>query len=157
MRLLKRADRFGQKQAAGGFTLVEVAMSMAMFGMVVEGALLGYVKFSQQAEWNAHALSAQSIASQGAEQARAARWNPMQWPQRVGPGGSDELGTTNYQQSCALDVFMNGHPMIVTNFVEVTQVSNNPPLRQIRSDCVWSFMGRGPFTNSVVLMRAGDQ
>lgn len=52
---------------------------------------------------------------------------------------------------------MDGHPMMVTNFVQVTQVSNNPPLRQIRSDCVWSFMGRGPFTNSVILMRAADQ
>ena len=156
MQLVKQ-KKIGRKQAARGFTLVEVAMSMAMFGMVVEGALLGYVKFTQQAEWNAHALSAQSLASQGAEQARAAKWNPLQWPQGVGPGLSDELGTTNYAQSCALDVFMDGHPMIVTNFVEITQVSNNPPLRQIRSDCVWSFMGRGPFTNSVILMRAADQ
>jgi len=156
MRLLQ-TNHCGLRRAARGFTLVEVAMSMAMFGMVIEGALLGYVKFTQQAEWNAHALSAQSLASQGAEQARAAKWNPSQWPQGVGPGLSDELGTTNYQQVCALDVFMDGHPMTVTNFVQVNQVSNNPPLREIRSDCVWSFMGRGPFTNSVILMRAADQ
>jgi type II secretory pathway pseudopilin PulG len=147
----------GGARSGLGFTLVEVVLSMALLALVVEGAFLGYVKFTSQAEWSARSLAAQSLASQGAEQARSARWDPLKWPQGVGPGKSDELGLTNYQQSCTLDIAMNGQPLIATNFVSVTKVSDNPPVRQIRSDCIWSFMSRGPFTNTVILLRAPDQ
>jgi hypothetical protein len=51
---------------------------------------------------------------------------------------------------------MNGAPIIVTNYVSITTVSVYPPLRQIRSDCVWSLLGR-PFTNTVVMLHGPDQ
>ena len=144
-------------RALGGFTLVEVVITIVVLGIVFEGVVLGYVRFSQMAEWSAHSLAAQSLASQGAEQARAAKWDTQAWPQGTGKGQSDELGVTAYVQTNTLDVAENGQPMIVTNYISITTVSVSPPVRQIRSDCVWRFMGRGFFTNTLVMLRAADQ
>lgn len=141
----------------GGFTLVEAVMALAVLGVVTAGVILGHVKFSEQAGWAGYSQAAQSLASQGAEQARAARWDTQAWPQGIGPGQSDELGVTQYTQVNMLDVPMNGQPILVTNFVSITAVSTNPSVRQIRSDCVWTFLNRGPFTNTVILLRAPDQ
>lgn len=77
--------------------------------------------------------------------------------QGIGPGQSDELGVTSYRQTNTLDIPMNGEPIIVTNFIRITPVSDNPSLRQIRSDCVGSFMSRGLFTNTVITLRSPDQ
>ena len=146
-----------KKKRIAAFTLSETVMSIGILGLVIEGVILGYVKISQQAEWSARSLVAQSMASQGAEQARAAKWDLQFWPQGVGVGMSDELGVTNYVQTGTLDVLNSGAPLIATNYISISQISVNPPVRQIRSDCVWSFMGRGPFTNTVVTLRTSDQ
>jgi hypothetical protein len=156
MKIFASRSRVNWKRTAG-FTLSETIMSIGILALVIEGVILGYVKISQQAEWTARSLAAQSLASQGAEQARAARWNLQVWPQGLGPGTSDELGVTNYTQTGTLDVLAGGTPMVVTNYVSITEISANPPVRQIRSDCVWSFMNRGPFTNSVITLRTSDQ
>lgn len=146
-----------QPRRRAGFTLVETVVAVAVLGLVVEGMIQGYVKFSQHAEWSAHSLAAQSLASQGAEQARAARWDTQAWPQGVGLGQADELGVTQYSQTNTLDVPVNGQPIIATNFISITAISTNPALRQIRSDCVWSFMQRRTFTNTIIVLRAPDQ
>jgi prepilin-type N-terminal cleavage/methylation domain-containing protein len=140
-----------------GFTLAEVVTSMAVLGVVVQGVILGYVASAQRAEWSAHSLAAQSIATQGAEQARAAKWDPQGWPQGVGPGQCDELGVTSYVQTNQLDIAGTGKAVFATNVISITTISANPPVRQIRSDCVWRFMNHGLFTNSVILLRAPDQ
>jgi len=140
-----------------GFTLVEVVVSVAILALVIHGVLLGYAASAQRAEWNAHSLAAQALASQCAEQARSAKWDTQAWPQGVGAGQPDELGVTNYMQTDTLDIAASGPPLIVTNFVSITAVSLNPPVRQIRSECVWRFMDRGRFTNTVTLLRASDQ
>jgi prepilin-type N-terminal cleavage/methylation domain-containing protein len=144
-------------KATSGFTLAEVVISMAILAVVVQGVIVGYVGTAQRAEWNAHALAAQSLASQAAEQARSAKWDPQAWPQGVGAGLSDELGVTNYMQLDTLDVPTHSAAIIVTNYISITTVSANPALRQIRADCVWKFLNRGYFTNSVTMLRAPDQ
>ena len=146
-----KADR------AAGFTLTEVLVSMAILALVLQGVILGYVQSTQRTEWSARSLAAQSVASQGAELARCARWNAQVWPATFGPGGSDELGVCTNVQSVTLDVAATGTPILATNVVRVTTVSLDPPVRQIRSDCIWSFMSRGSFTNTVILLRASDQ
>ena len=154
----KCADRFRRnKQGLCGFTLVEVFASAGILALVVQGAVLGYAKISQQAEWTERALAAQSLASLGAEQARAAKWDSLAWQPRTGPGMADELGLTRYMQTSVLDGPKGGQPVIVTNFVSITRISSNPPVRQIRSDCVWSFMNRGLFTNTVLRLRSPDE
>lgn len=152
-----RDRHFERTGTLAGFTLVEVIMSIAILALVIQGVLLGYVQSTRWTEWSAHSLAAQSLASQGAEQARSAKWDPQAWPQTIGPGMSDELGVTNYMQTNTLDIPMNGKPVIVTNFITITTASTNPPVRQIRSDCVLEFMSRGLFTNTVILLRAPDQ
>jgi len=88
----------GSRKTVSGFTLAEVVISVVILAVVIQGVILGYVKLAAQADWSAHSLAAQSLASQGAEQARCARWDPQMWPQGVGPGQSDELGITDYAQ-----------------------------------------------------------
>jgi hypothetical protein len=132
-------------------------VSMAVLGMVFAGVIAGLLTCSQNAEWSAHSLAAESIASQGVEQARAAKWDPQAWPQSVGPGQADELGVTNYAQTATLAIPYQGQPITATNFVAVTTVSSQPAIRQIRADCVWMFMNQGPFTNTVITLRAADQ
>ena len=140
-----------------GFTLAEVVISISLLAVVVQGVVVGYVGSAQRAEWNAHSLAAQSLAMQAAEQARAAKWDPQAWPQNVGPGQADELGLTNFTQIDTLDIPTHGKAITATTYVKVTTVSENPPLRQIRADCVWKFLNRGSFTNTVTMLRAPDQ
>jgi hypothetical protein len=63
-----------------------------------------------------------------------------------------------------MDVPIKGDPgtndtaFRVTNIVYLTAISSNPPLRQIRSDCVWTFPLTGLVqTNTVILLRTSDQ
>ena len=144
-------------EGCSGFTLAEVLVSLSILGFLFSGTVMCYIACSQRAEWSAHSLAAQSIAVQGAEQARSAKWDPQAWPQTIGPGCADELGVTNFVQITTLDIPVSGSPAMATNYVSVTSVSASPPIRQIRSDCVWKFAGRGLFTNTVFTLRAADQ
>jgi hypothetical protein len=116
-------------------------------------------------------LAAQSYASQGLEQARSAEWDYVRWPNtNYGPGTADELGFppsmgyTNLPPVVdTLDVPTTGAPIPITNFVTITDVlvslnPANPPLRQIRSDCVWTYPLSGQVcTNTAISLRAPDQ
>jgi hypothetical protein len=124
-----------------------MAITAATFAVVV----YGYVGTNYRAEWSVYSLAAQSLAMQGIEQARAAKWEPQAWPI------VDELGTTNYSQVATLDVPVSGQRVYATNYVSVTPASANPPLRQLRADCVWMLASRGPFTNTAITLRAPDQ
>lgn len=157
MRQVRDKNPTEKSGSQSGFTLAEVVISVAILAAVIQGVILGYTASARRAEWSAHSLAAQSLASQGAEQARSARWDTQAWPQGVGPGQADELGLTNYFRTDTLDIPANGQPLVVTNYVSITTVSVNPPLRQIRSDCAWRFMNRGWFTNTVILLRTSDQ
>ena len=154
-----------------GFTLAEVMVSFFIFGLVVSGMIYGYVQINYMAEWSSMSLAAQSYASQGLEQARSAQWNYVRWPNtNFGPGTGDEIGFlpsvgyTNLPPSInTLDVPTTGAPIFVTNYVTITNIlsylnPSNPPLRQIRSDCVWTFPLSGKLcTNTAVAYRAPDQ
>jgi len=139
----------------GGFTLAEVVVSIAVVTLAFGGVIYGYVLTTDRAEWSAYSLAAQSLAMQGVEQARGAKWDPKAWP------SVDELGLTNYSQVDMLDVPISGAPVLATNYVNISLVSIDPPLRQLRADCVWYFKSgrrsRGPFTNTVVTLRTADQ
>ena len=145
------------KKKESGFTLSEVAFSLAIVGLTSGAILYGYLANADKARWSAYSLSAQSLALEGVEQVRAAQWNPQAWP------AVDELGDTNFIQVEQLDApGKNGQQVLATNYISVVTVSTNPPLKQLRTDCVWMMPGRGaknygPFTNTVISMRATDQ
>lgn len=148
----------------GGFTLVEILVSILVFALVISGVIYGYVQANRIAEWDSMSLAAQSYASEGVEQARAADWRPRDWPPTNGPGTMDELPPTNYLQTDIMDIPIKGQPSAsdsafwVTNYISVTDVSDNPSLRQLRADCVWTFPATGQrYTNTEILVRAPDQ
>lgn len=156
-------------KSESAFTLAELLIVFLLLGMVVSGLIYGYVQANKIAQWSAMSLAVQSYASQGAEQARAADWRPRDPTPSSGatngPGTRDELPPQALApQINFMDIPAQGNPAStnfafwVTNQVTVTDVSLNPPLRQIFSVCTWTFPLTGlQFTNTVVLLRAPDQ
>ena len=144
-----------QPSRVAGFTLAEVVTAIAIATLSFGGIIFGYVLTTDRAEWSAYSLAAHSLAMQGVEQARAAKWDPKAWPP------VDQLGPTNYTQVETLDVPVSGQPVLATNYISVSLVSSDPPLRELRADCVWRFANghrsRGPFTNTVITLRTADQ
>lgn len=144
------------------FTLIEVVISIAILALVMSGLIYGYVQANWVALWSSMSLSAQSFASEGAEQARAADWRPRDYPVASGPGTMDEWPSgmikTNIGRMDIPGDTSTNNQFNVTNFVTVTTVSINPPIRQIRSDCYWVFARDNILcTNTVILLRASDQ
>jgi len=139
-------------QTAAAFTLVEVVLSVAILALAMAGMIYGYVQTNYRAEWSAMSLAAQSLATQAVEQRRAAPWDVH--------ATTVQPGTTNYITTNTMLIPSTGQSM---NAVTTVSVSNlfanlNPPLRQIRADCVWTFPTTGQqFTNTVITRRAPDQ
>ena len=150
------------------FTLVEVLISIVILALVFAGIIYGYVQANRFAEWSSMSLAAQSLASQGMEQARAAQWNSQEWPLPTNSCPTDQLWVSNYVgatwtttltgSNYAMDIPSTGAPFYATNVITITTVQITPPLRMIRSDCIWKFPGTGKvFTNTDVTYRAPDQ
>jgi Tfp pilus assembly protein PilV len=152
-------------QLIAAYALGEVLLAFAIISIVFAGLIYGYVQANRMSEFSSMSLAAQSFAAQGAEQARASDWRPRDWPQTNGPGTMDELTNgTVIVTSDFMDVPIKGSPsnsetsFWVTNTITVTDISPNPKLRQIRSDCQWVFPFTGQKqTNTVILLRASDQ
>lgn len=144
--------------------------------LAMGGLMYGYVQANRMAEYSSMSLAAQSYASQGIEQARCAQWNSQQFPPATGQGTGDELPPTtnssgafvyilNYNlYTNTLDIPSTGTPdstnfaFWVTNYITVSQLSINPPLRQVQSDAVWMFAKTGQcYTNTVITLRAPDE
>jgi type II secretory pathway pseudopilin PulG len=154
----------GQKKAGfnkylrAAFTLIEVMIAFLIFGLVSGGLLYGYVQANRIAEWSSMSLGAQSYASQGIEQARAAKWDS----EANGEVTADFLPAnpvTNYFQVDTNDVPQSGAPLLLTNYISITNIYSTPPLlRQITSRVVWQFPLTGKmFTNTLITLRAPDQ
>lgn len=86
------------------------------------------------------------------EQCRAAKWDPKAYP------AVDELVESNFPiQVETLDIPVSGTNVVyATNYTTIRTVSTAPILRSIRVDCVWMFLTRGPFTNTILTYRAPD-
>jgi type II secretory pathway pseudopilin PulG len=146
------------------FSLIEVMMAFVIFGMVSAGILYGYVQANRMAEWSAMSLGAQSYASQGMEQAIAAKWDT----EANGEVTADFCPPLSYTQPTnwinpvdTNDVPQSGNPLLVTNYMSVgwaDNLTNGPYLRKITSQVVWRFPLTGQvYTNTLVTFRAPDQ
>ena len=122
--------------------------------VVIAGLISGFVQSARQAESAAYFLAAQAQASQGLEQVRAAKWDPL-----TVTGGVDLVWTTNFPVDIRmLDVpGASARPVYGTNVTTITVISTNPPLKMIRVDCTWNFLGQRIYTNSMFTYRAPDQ
>jgi prepilin-type N-terminal cleavage/methylation domain-containing protein len=172
-----RLAQINGRASRAGFTLIEILVAFLIFGMTISGLIYGYVQANRVAEFSSMSLAAQSLAEQGMEQARSANWDSQMWPVTNGPGTGDEIamfdnaglapGTTgfdpttvhtNYSQTDFLDVPSSGGQIFITNYIAVTTVSVTPPLRQIRSDVVWTLPLDGVlYTNTAITQRAPDE
>lgn len=156
-----------KQEGTAAFTLVEVLMSFVILILVMTGLIYGYGQINRMALWSSWSLAAQSIASQGLERARSAQWNESNPLKTTGLGTSDEWpDTTNstgaivpyLDTNCWLDVPCNGTNIYVTNYITIKTVCDKPPLRMIRSDCVWCYpLNNKLCTNTVISLRAPDQ
>ncbi|HSY43279.1 MAG TPA: prepilin-type N-terminal cleavage/methylation domain-containing protein [Candidatus Acidoferrum sp.] len=161
----------GSGHLRAAFSLVEVMIAFLIFGLVSAGLLYGYVQENRVAEWSSMSLGAQSYASQGVEQALAAKWDT----EANGEVTADYLPPTSFTQATnwiinagttytqidTNDVPQSGNPLLLTNYVSIAWIdglTNGPYLREIKSQVVWKFPLTGKFfTNTIVTLRAPDQ
>jgi type II secretory pathway pseudopilin PulG len=163
--------RFARLRARLAFTLAEVMVSIVILALVIAGVCCGYAEVNRIAIYDSMSQAAQAFAIRGMEAGRAAKWNPwvISTNTTADPGGSqDELppetnGTASLIQTNILDIPIKGNPQtnytyFATNHVYVTTYSVNPPIREIYSDCVWTFPLTGqPVTNIIITYRGPDQ
>jgi type II secretory pathway pseudopilin PulG len=149
------APRKGRSAAclSKAFTLVEVVISLAIAATVIAGIVTGYINCVYRAEWLACSAAAQSQASQRLEQVRAARWDTMASPPL------DEVASNQFPVLIqSLDLPRSGDKVILaTNRTFITVISEDPPVRLIRVECIWKFPSRGVYTNSLVSYRCPEQ
>ena len=140
-------------RGAPGMTLPEVVISLAIGAMVFGGVLTTYIQGAIRAEWAAYNLAGHSLALQRLEQARAAKWDTQSSPP------VDLVVATNFPNTVdVLDIPISGTNITyATNFVTISQVSANPPLKLFSVDTVWAFRPGKVFTNSTASYRAPDQ
>jgi prepilin-type N-terminal cleavage/methylation domain-containing protein len=138
---------------AGGFTLIEVVISLVVISVSLGAILYLYVQSAVRAEFSAYSLSAQMMALSGIEQCRAAKFDPR------GSPPVDNLVSSNFPVKVdILDVgTLNGATTYGTNTTSITTIWTNPPLKMVQVDCVWTYPRRGRFTNSIYTYRAANQ
>lgn len=139
-----------QRRNALGFTLQEVVFSMSIAALAIAGLITGHSMASQRALWGAHSQAAQAMAIMRAEQTRAARWDPHAVPP------VDDLIEANFPMEVSpLDLpVTSDSPPRGTTYTTITSISADPPMRLVRVECVWSCLGRGPFTNTIIQYRS---
>ena len=151
MKLLRLTSK---RLPRAGFTLPEVVTSMAILGVTVAGIMTGFVTSTKVADYASCSAAAQRLAAQQLEQTRAAKWDPMAYPQVC------DLVSNNFPQAVGpLDIAGQGTNVAnnATLTTTITDVTLDPPVKMISVACVWSLPGRGPFTNSVSTYRSPDQ
>jgi prepilin-type N-terminal cleavage/methylation domain-containing protein len=138
-------------QSCKAFTLIELVIATAIAALVIGGTIYGYVMSAQRAEWSAYSLAAHSLALQRIEQTRAAKWDPQGFPP------VDDL-TNRPPVVDILDIPMSGTNIAyATSVTTIATISVNPPLKKIRVQTTWPFVGGGIHTNIIVTYRAPDQ
>ena len=125
---------------------------MGISVICISGVMYGYVTAAKRAEWSAYSQAAEDIAIQRMEQTRSCAWTY---------GGVDMVITNNFtnltQITNVLDVLSAGSNVVwATNFLSITTLSTNPPVKMIKVSCVWRFMNNKLFTNTVVTYRCPD-
>jgi prepilin-type N-terminal cleavage/methylation domain-containing protein len=137
---------------AHAFTLIEVAVALAVSVLVMAGMFQGYTMASRRAQFSSFQLAAQSTAMQQMESIVAATWviSGTSVTNMFSPA------LTNMQVN-ALCVPSSGTNLVfATNYATVTQISTYPPYALVQVSCVWNFMGMGTFTNTVAVLRSPD-
>ncbi|MCX8157954.1 MAG: prepilin-type N-terminal cleavage/methylation domain-containing protein [Verrucomicrobiae bacterium] len=139
-------------RGAGGFTLAEVIIAIALSAMVLASLITGYISTARRAEWTAMSEAAQLKVVNRMEQVRAARWDPLAVPP------VDMLVASNFPVLVEeLFTPLGGtNATLATNVVNIMQVSTKPPVKLVRVECCWRFLNNRLYTNSLMLYRYPD-
>jgi Tfp pilus assembly protein PilE len=149
-KIMRTIPRTQRGRSAGGFTLAEVVMSAGITALMVGSIASAYVSTARRAEWAASSAAASNMAMQRMEQVRIAAWDTKSSP------AVDELVSNNFPvvvQTLNLPI-PGTNVVLATNTTTITLISSNPPIKMIRTDCTWQFMGRTVYTNSIVAYRS---
>lgn len=138
--------------ASPAFTLIEVAVAIAIAGLVMAGMFKGYQMAGRRAQFSAYQEAANTMAMQQMESIVAAQW--VVSGTKVTNIFNPTL--TNSQVSFLCLPNSGSNAVYATNYASVTQLSTNPPYLMITVSCVWNFMGLGVFTNTVAVLRSPD-
>jgi type II secretory pathway pseudopilin PulG len=141
-----------ERGAAPAFTLIEVAVALAVAVLVMAGMFQGYTMASRRAQFSAFQLAANSMAIQQMESIVAATW--VISGTSVTNIFSPSLTNTQVNALCLPSSGTN--LVYATNYATVQQISTNPPYVMVQVSCVWNFMGMGTFTNTVAVLRSPD-
>ena len=134
-------------------TLVEVAVALAITGLMVAGIVTGYIFCTTSTVKDSLYMAGNARAMERLEETRSAIWAPF----RGDP--EDDLVATNFPDKVVtLDLSGSGSDTTsATLKTEITQISLSPPVRRIRVDCIWQFRGVELITNTIETIRAPDQ
>ena len=133
-------------------TLVEVVVALAITGVTVGGIVNGYIYCTAASVKDSLYMAANARAMERIEETRSAQWDTSVYP------AFDELVATNFPDKVvALDTSgADTETNSATLKTDITQISDVPPLKRIRVDCIWLFKGE-PVTNSIETCRSPDQ
>lgn len=139
-------------RSQSGMTLMEVVVALVIAGMGVGGIVAGYSFCTASAEKTSLALAASARAMERIEEIRSAKWDRSSWPT------VDQVVATNFPTKVVtLDLSGSGVATTpATVQTVIAQVSTNPPLKNIRVSCIWTFRGAS-VTNTIETCRAPDQ
>lgn len=136
-------------------TLTEVVLALGLFGMVIGAILTGLIQTNYRAGWSVANDAATKLAEHRMEQVMNARWEPTASPTM------DQVVATNFPNDVVnLDLnSVGGIPFTGNRSVSITPVpaTGTPLYKAVRVQVVWSYRGRGPFTNNVTSIRSPDQ
>jgi prepilin-type N-terminal cleavage/methylation domain-containing protein len=156
----------------GGFTLVEVVLSIAIMSLVLYGLIATYTQVSFRAEWSGCSMAAQALGLQQVEQARSAVWDWSIGKNEItnltlnGWTYNASTGVGSGYSYATLDLPVSGTNIVVaTNYVTVKMLYfngvTNPPvqMQMVTVSTVWPFnmLGRMRyFTNTTATYYGPD-
>jgi len=151
---MKLKHSHSSRKRCSALTIIEVVIALALSALTFGGIVSGHIFAARKAEWSAYSLAAQSLAMQRMEQARSAKWDLLASPP------VNQLIQANFPpiNNDVLDIPISGSNIVyASTTTTISSVSTNVPLVLIRVECVWPFMDRGFFTNSIQTYRSPDQ
>ena len=155
MRVMELPGIRGPKVRAAAFTLAEVVVCVFIIMLVFAAIITSYVQTSYRAEWSGFSLSAQALAVQQLEAAKAAVWDPLQATNK------DEIIRLSTNTVSLMDLPVSGTNYIyATNYTTVTLIPNGVYSNyMVKVDTVWPFRWKNQvvyFTNTVADYYAPD-
>jgi hypothetical protein len=139
-------------RGAAAMTLVEVVMALAITVMTIAGIVEGYIYCTTATVKEGLYMEANGRALERMEEARAAVWDTASYP------AVDQLVATNFPDTVVtLDKNSTGTEVTATVKTTIAPISETPPLRRIRVDCVWVFRGTETITTTIETCRAPNQ